>query len=187
MTNLEHLAQLEGDARDVAAEVVRRWPSAVITSSKRDVAAQAVAMAKNVARQRTWILGDAHAEPPIRATYRWSKAALLCHDWSMHNMDATTANLAAAFARLLGELPTSELVKLSRHLAPYTQGAHAFDLHPMLTTLGEQQAAAKTRDPELTPDGAEACAYLAGEAHSRGGTFLTREGEQTIWHWQAKD
>lgn len=185
MTNVEHLAQLEGDARDVAVEACRRFPGFVITSSRRDVQRQALAMAGNCFKQRSWVLGDAHAEPPIRATYRWSKAAMLCHDWSLSHPEALEHELAAAFADLLNRLPVSELVKLSRHLAPVTAGAHAFDARPLLTALGEQQRAAGSLDPEFTEEGLEICAFLAEEAAKRGGTFLTREGKLLVLHWQA--
>lgn len=187
VTNVEHLAQLEGDAREVGEGLVRRFPTAVIVSSKRDIQRQALAMAGNCVRQRNWILGDAHAEPPVKATYRWSKAAMICHDWSVHHPAALEHELAAAFAHLLNQLPVTELVKLSRHLAPVTAGAHALDVRPMLTELGAQQAAAGMLDPELTDVGREVRSYLQTEAHARGGTFLEREGSLVIWHWQAKD
>lgn len=186
MTNVEHLAQLEGDAREVGEGLVKRWPSAVITSSRRDIQRQAIAMAGNCMRQRTWILGDAHAEPPVKATYRWSKAAMLCHDWSVSHPEALEHELAAAFAHLLNQLPVTELAKLSRHLAPLTAGAHALDVRPMLTEHGEEQAAAGMLHPELTEIGLEVHAYLQAEATARGGVFLEREGNLVIWHWQSK-
>lgn len=187
MTNVEHLAQLEGDAREVAEGACRRWPGFVIVSSRRDVQRQALAMAGNVAKQRTWILGDATATPPIDPTYRWSKAAQICHDWAIANPKAREHELAAAFAGMLNTLPVSELAKMSRHLAPITAGAHAFDARPLLTPHGQAQLAAGSLDPELTTEGREIADYLRAEAAARGGTFLTREGKIVVHHWQARD
>lgn len=185
MTNVEHLAQLEGDAREVAEQACRRFPGFVIVSSRRDVQRQALAMAGNVARQRSWILGDAKASPPVPATYKWSKAAQLCHDWAIANPAALEHELAAAFADMLNRLPVSELVKMSRHLAPVTAGARAFDARPLLTELGKQQLAAGSLEPELTLEGKLLAAFLESEAERLGGTFLKREGKLVVWHWQA--
>lgn len=189
VNNTSHLAQLEGDARAVATEGCRRWPDFVITSSKRDVQTQAVAMARNVARQRTWILGDAHTA----GTYRYSLCAKLLHDWAVSNPHALEHEVAAAFAHLMEGLPTSELEKLSSHLAPYAQGAHAFDVLPLLTAIGAEQARKVaagelpvTFPVEFTPEGTEICNFLAAEAKRLGATFLTREGKLVICHWQAK-
>jgi hypothetical protein len=186
LTNVQHLAQLEGDARAVGEDLVRRWPTAVIVSSRRDVEHQAAAMAGNCIRQRDWILGNDHTV----GTYRWSKAAQLCHDWSLSHVDANGYELAAAFAHLLNALPVSELVKLSRHLAPVTAGAHALDVRPMLTALGESQAATWRHGqpyPEMSDVGREVHAFLQAEAVARGGLFLESEGNVVVWHWQAKD
>ncbi len=169
MTNAEHIAQLAGDAKDVATETCRRFPKSVITSSRRDIQRQALSMAANCVKQRTWILGDAHAEPPIKATYKWSKAAMLCHNWSVSHPDAREHELAAAFVHELERLPLDELAKMSKHLAPATAGARAFDLRP-----------------DHSPQGLECKAFLHAEAARRGGTFLEREGNLEIWHWQAK-
>lgn len=185
-SNLVHLAQLEGDARDVATEACRRFSAFVITSSKRDVQRQAVNMARNVVRQRTW----------IAETYKPSHAAQLCHAWATDhdNAGAQVHEIAAAFATLLNGLPTSELVKLSRHLAPYSQGAHAFDAQPLLTERGARTAKRiaagelpRTTPVEYTDEGKAICAFLEAKALELGGRFLPIEGLLVINHWQARD
>lgn len=188
MGNIQHLAQLAGDARAVATSTVTRFPFVVIVSSRRDLQAQAIAMASNCVHQRDWILGDAHAEPPVKATYRWSKAAMLCHDWSVHHLEAKEHELAAAFAHLLNQLPVSELCKLSAHLAPVTAGAEAFDISPrnLVTAKGLEQLDAGELSPEWSAEGIEVLAHLEAEAIRLGGTFLRVESKRVVLHWQAK-
>jgi hypothetical protein len=177
VTNVEHLAQLEGDARAVAEEACRRFAGFVLVSSRRDIQGQAVAMAERVFRQRDW----------ISATYKPSRAADLCNAWSMANKLARKHELAAAFAGILNALPVSELVKMSRHLAPVTAGAHAFDARPLLTERGKKQMSDGRLDPELTDEGLEVVLYLSAEAKARGGLFLMVEGRAVVHHWQARD
>lgn len=142
----------------------------VIVSSRRDIGSQALAMARNCFRQRDWILGNLRATPIVRATYRWSRAAALCHDWSLQHPKASETELAAAFTYELARLPLDELAKLSKHLAPVTAGARAFDVRP-----------------DHSPAGQECKAFLRSEAARLGGTFLEHEGSLEIWHWQAKE
>ena len=168
MTNAEHLARLEGAAFAVATDYLQTFPGAVLLSSARDVQGQAVAMARNCFRQRTWILGDPHAEPPIKATYRWGRAAMLCHDWSVTHPTAPLVDIASAFTGILSALPREELEKLSRHLVPPGAKARAFDTQPF--------------DDEREP---AQVAWLTEQARVRGGVFLTQEGELKVFHWQA--
>lgn len=184
MGNAEHLAQLEGDAREVAEEACRRFAGFAIASSRRDVRSQAVAMAGNVARQRTWILGDA----TTKATYRWSKCAHLLHGWAVGHQKASEIEIAKAFTDIMNGLPTSELCKLSAHLAAAPDGAHAFDVktEPLLTPKGRAQKASGSLEPEWSETGLAVLEYLGQEAKARGGTLLTREGKLLVIHWQAK-
>lgn len=168
MSNVVHLAQLEGDAREVATEMVKRWPDVVINDSRRDPNEQAERMAKNCMLERYFILGG--GPRAVKGTYVWSRASQLCHDISVNQPSLTTLSaLKTAFAQALLTLPTSELRKISKHLAPVTAGAHAFDVQPG------------------GPHDTEVCAYLASEAQRRGGRFLTVEAGLVRRHWQARD
>ncbi len=167
--NESHLAQLEGDAFAVATAACGRYPTMKIVSSKRDVRSQADAMARRCEHERDWILGDPNRVPPKKATYKWSKAAQLCHAWSLGHPAATLVEMALAFRKILEALPADELAKVSKHLAPTGGKARAFDVLP---DHGKEGLACK--------------AFLGAEALRLGGTFLEREGDQEVWHWQAK-
>lgn len=167
VTNVEHLAQLSGDAREVGTELCRRWPDTVITDSRRSPQTQALRMAKNCAVNRFWILGKPDSgQKPV---YKWSVGVQRCHDWSVRHQAAPMQDIAAAFVMILNGLPLDELARISKHLAPVTAGARALDIRAVHDD---------TRAARL--------AYLHGEAAARGGTFLETEGGLEIWHWQAR-
>lgn len=167
--NESHLAQLEGDALAVASATCRRYPGAKIVSSKRDVRSQADAMARRCEHERDWILGDESRVPPKKPTYKWSKASSLCHQYSTTHPKVSLVDLALAFRAILEALSPDELAKMSKHLAPTGGAARAFDVLP-----------------DHSADGLACKAFLHAEALRLGGTFLEREGDQEVWHWQAK-
>ncbi len=159
---------LEGDALAVAEDITKRWPDVKITSGRRTLSAQALAMAKNVARDRERLrkLSPHLTERPskwIAQTYAGGRIVEECQDWVDRFPNADTSAMATRFATVMSMFPSDELRRLSRHLT-----GEALDVQPMTGAAGEELLNA-----------------LKDWAFRKGGKFLTREGSLVIWHWQA--
>lgn len=112
---------LTGKALKAATELLAKYPDAVITSGRRNVTEQAMAMAKNIVADRKFIV----------KTYVTCKAALACQQWIDEHPTAEQREIQIGIGALLRELPSSELGKLSKHL-----GGLAFDIQPVDGTPG---------------------------------------------------
>lgn len=137
MKNEEIIASLNDVARGVAMDFLGRFPAAVFTSGRRDIADQAEAMAANVVLNRNW----------IRETYRVSPLSTACQNHvNLLGPHLTQEDLANGFRAIMLLADLGELRALSWHLA-----GDAFDVQPT-TELQEhadylrQLAAARISD-----------------------------------------
>ncbi len=105
-------------AKAAAYELRRLHPEVVFTSGRRDKAAQARAMASNVAKKRKWIV----------ETYRESAARAACQTWVDDHPAATTeAQIQEGLLSVFNSLPADQLGGLSKHLS-----GNAFDVQPLV-------------------------------------------------------
>lgn len=160
---------LTGEALDVANDITKRWPNVKITSGRRTIAEQALAMAKNIDKDRTRLrkLSPHLSERPskwIAQTYSGGRIAEECQDWVDRHPNAPVEAMATRFATIMAMFPPEELRRMSRHLT-----GEALDVAPMSGAEGEEVINA-----------------LKDWAFRKAGKFLTREGALVVWHWQAK-
>jgi hypothetical protein len=107
-----------------AARLLRKaHPSVVFTSGRRDLRAQARAMAQNVSKAgRDW----------IAKTYKPSAARAALIAWlESHPHIRYWGPMAQGFVGVLMKLPPDEVAKISRHL-----GGLAFDVSPVSGATG---------------------------------------------------
>jgi hypothetical protein len=103
-------------AEEAAKILKAKHPEIEFTSGRRDIHAQAHAMAANVVslKDRKW----------IGKTYL---AAKKCQAWvDAHPSAKTVAALTAGLEKVMKEMPEAELTKISRHLT-----GRAFDVRPV--------------------------------------------------------
>lgn len=108
---------LVGAAAKVAGEMLAMFPGVVITSGRRSVAEQALAMARNVSRNRNWI-AETYKAPLCRAAQE-------CHAIAQKCPDAQTGTLAHRFAAAIEAQSAAEQRKLTKHIT-----GEAFDVRP---------------------------------------------------------
>jgi len=114
---------LSAVARIAAYVLKKKHPTVVFTSGRRDRAAQAHAMAANVAVNRNW----------IRETYLSCPACTQCQDWiDDHPEKIVQDEIAAGLHTVLELLTDPELARLSKHLS-----GDAFDVQPVVTNAAE--------------------------------------------------
>lgn len=188
--NAQKLAELGGDALEVAATVVARWPGVRITSAARDFRDQARAMAHNACAQR-----DNPKTPRyerlqwIAATYRPSAAALALQSWFVQHPDASEPDVVAGFTHLMSGMQPNELRALSKHIV-ICERDEGDGTEPM--RIDDRALAVDFSIPkhDATPEelaiDEKMCAFLLAQASARGGRFLTREGGLVRRHWQAR-
>lgn len=104
-------------AKAAAYELKRLHPTVIFTSGRRDKVAQARAMARNIVKNRRWVV----------QTYSDTEARAACQRWVDDHPEATTQNqiqegLESVFNNLTGE----QLGKLSKHFS-----GEAFDVQPV--------------------------------------------------------
>lgn len=159
---------LTGDAQDCARDISKRFPSVKLTSGRRSVSEQALAMAKNVCKDRDRLRKLApHVPRPskwIVQTYSNARIANECQDWIDRHADAPESTMANAFVGIISAFDADEQRRLSRHLT-----GDAFDVAPMTGAVG-----------------GEVIDALKDWAVRKGGRFLSREGALVVWHWQAR-
>lgn len=114
---------LQGDALAVALDITKRFPEAKITSGRRTISEQALAMAENSARNRNW----------IRETYSLGRAATECQDWVDRHPSADKRAMATAFCTIIAALPPDDQRRLSRHLT-----GEALDIKPIVGGIAEE-------------------------------------------------
>lgn len=115
-TNLEIIQGLADIARGLALDFLGRFPEAVFTSGRRDIADQAEAMAANVVLNRNW----------IRETYRISPLSAACQSHVNElGPHLTQEDLANGFRAVMNLSDPSQLRLLSWHLI-----GQAFDIQP---------------------------------------------------------
>jgi hypothetical protein len=133
-----------------------KFPDAVMTSGRREIADQARAMARNVAENRRW----------IARTYKYPlcKVARALQLWVDAHAKATEEQIREAFVMVMRRFSREELAKLSVHFLGL-----AFDVMPI---GGERGEAMKEE--------------LRALAFELGGLFLESEGGRTVWHLQFK-
>jgi len=157
---------LVGDALACAEDITKRF-GAKLTSGKRTISEQALAMAKNVVKDRERLRKlDPYTVRPskwIVNTYNTARIANECQDWVDRHPDAPESTMANAFCMVIAAFPPDEQRRLSRHLT-----GEALDVEPMTGARGEELMNA-----------------LKDWAVRKGGRFLTREGALVVWHWQA--
>lgn len=162
------IATLTGDARACADAVAKQFPSVKFTSGRRTISEQALAMAKNVCKDRDRLRKLApHVPRPskwIVQTYSNARIANECQDWVDRNPDAAESGMANKFCVIISMFDDDEKRRLSRHLT-----GDAFDVQPIIGGDGEAVLDA-----------------LKDWAVRKGGRFLSSEGGLVVWHWQAK-
>lgn len=160
---------LVGDALAVAEDISKRFPNAKITSGRRTIAEQALAMAKNVAkdRERMRKVSPLLAERPskwIESTYAGGRVVEECQDWVDRHPNADVSVMGTAFASIISMFPEDDQRRMSKHLT-----GEALDVEPVIGA-----------------DGEELLKVLKDWAFRKGGRFLSSEGALIVWHWQAK-
>lgn len=113
---------LTGNALKAATELILKHPDAVITSGRRNVTEQAMAMAKNIIADRRFIV----------KTYVASKISMACQQWVDEHPTASQREVQVGIGALLRTFSSNDLAKLSKHL-----GGMAFDVRPEDGTVGE--------------------------------------------------
>lgn len=181
--NMSKLAELGGDALEVASHAVTAWPGVRIASAARDYKQQARDMAQNACAQR-----DNPKTPPadrlkwIQDTYWPSIAAMALQHWFEQRPNASEPDVVDGFLHLMRGLAPNELRALSKHIVMRERDEG--DGTAGLTIDDRAQAVdfdyvAGERDDAL-------CAYLIEQAHARGGRFIPKEGKLIRRHWQAR-
>jgi|ERR1700680_4105296 len=115
---------LIGSAAAAAVLLENEFPDVVFTSGRRDLAAQAHAMASNVvAAGRDW----------ISRTYLPSEACSACQGWvDSHPETDAIADVAAGLLSVLEPFGDDQLCRLSKHLS-----GQAFDVAPITGPRGD--------------------------------------------------
>ncbi len=188
--NTAKLAELQGDALEVAAHVVSTWPTLRITSAARDYRDQARAMAQNACARR-----DDPKTPHddrlawIKDTYWPSIAALALQKWFETHPHASEPDVVDGFTHLMSGLQPNELRALSKHIVIRERdegdgtGPCCIDDRACAFDIGAPRIDAT---PEELAVDAAACEYMLEQARLRGGKFLPKEGGLPRRHWQAK-
>lgn len=132
------------------------YPSVVYLSGRRDLDAQAHAMACQVATDRRW----------IGKTYL--HAALLQTAVEFHPECTTVEQIQELLRQTMRGMSDEELAHVSDHLA-----GNAVDLLPM-----------EDGDGQFTPVGQQVYTWIHNCPETK--SFLTREGGKTIWHWSCR-
>ena len=148
--------QLSPTMANRAGQLLYAYPSVVYLSGRRDVAAQAHAMACEVVTDRAW----------IGKTY--IHAALLQTAVDVHPECQTVEQLTNLLRDTMVGMSSLELASVSDHLA-----GNAVDLVPMEDASGQ-----------MTPTGHLVYTWIHDCPDTK--TFLMREGEKVIWHWSVK-
>lgn len=182
--NTAKLAELGGDALEVATHVVTKWPGIRIVSAARDYKDQARAMAQNACARRD----NPKTEPDDRLrwiadTYWPSIAALALQKWFEEHPRASEPDVVAGFAHLMSGMQPKELRALSKHIV-MRERDEGDGCEPC--KIDDRACAVDFAVPSVEAVDEELCTYLAHEARERGGKFLTREGGLVRRHWQAK-
>lgn len=182
--NTSKLAELQGDALEVASTVVHRWPGVRITSAARDFKDQARAMAQNACARRDSLKTAADDKYTwIKDTYWPSIAALALQRWFEQHPHASEPDVVAGFTHLMSGLQPVELRALSKHIVIRERdegdGTGAVCIDDRACAVDFAKHDDEAIDQEL-------CAYLLEEARMRKGKFLDHEGGLVRRHWQAK-
>ena len=107
--------KLTGKAQQGAEALLKAHPDVQFTSGRRDLSAQARAMASNVVSKRDW----------IKKTYKAGKASAACQKWVDEHPDAKSKDdIAAGLLETLTSLG-SAAGTISKHLT-----GEAFDVQP---------------------------------------------------------
>jgi hypothetical protein len=181
--NAAKLAELGGDALEVAAHAVAEWPGVKITSAARDYKEQARSMAQNACAQRDGAkLTDPSRLKWIADTYWPSIAAMALQQWFEQHPTASEPDVVDGFVHLMRGLAPNELRALSKHIVMRER-----DEGDGTTGICIDDRA-QAVDFEYVPGDRDIalCTYLSDEARARGGKFLPHEGKLTRRHWQAK-
>jgi len=139
-----------------AGQLLVAYPSVVYLSGRRDVAAQAHAMACQVVTDRHW----------IGKTYL--HAALLQTAVDYHPECRTVEQITALLRETMVGMSSLELASVSDHLA-----GNAVDLVPLEDASGQ-----------FTTTGQAVYQWIHDCPDTK--TFLMREGGKVIWHWAVK-
>lgn len=108
--------QLAPVAKKAATILQTKHPKIQFTSGRRDIHAQAHAMARNVAKKRKW----------IEQTYL---AGAKLQQWVDQHPEAKTVDaITTGLEQTMNNMPKPELLKISRHLV-----GKAFDVRPVTT------------------------------------------------------
>ena len=106
-------------ARNAAYALKKAHPSVQFTSGRRNKEEQALAMARNVVKNRKW----------IEQTYISSTLRTKCQQWVDNNPEKKTqAEITAGLVSVLNEAADADLGKFSKHLS-----GEAFDVQPVET------------------------------------------------------
>jgi hypothetical protein len=118
--------KLNETARQAAYSLKAKHPGIIFTSGRRDKADQARAMARNVVKNRKWIV----------QTYKPTPVSAACQDWVDQNPDATSqADIASGLESVLDGFTDQELRQLSLHLS-----GDAFDVQPVTENADQIKA-----------------------------------------------
>lgn len=179
--NTAKLAELGGDALEVATLAVTRFPGTKIVSAARDYKEQARAMAQNACARRD------DPKTPSDDRYKWiidtywpSVAALTLQKWFEQRPHASEPDVVDGFTHMMTGFPGNELRALSKHIVirERVEGDGEVGL------CVDDRAEAVDFEPR---DGDVAfCGFLQDQATARGGKFLMKEGGLVRRHWQAK-
>lgn len=98
---------LNPNPRRAAEAIQRLHPDIVFTSGRRDLHAQARAMARNVFRDPLF----------MEVTYKPGRAKMLLEHWLREHPDATEQDMVEGFTVVLGGMEQLALAQLSRHFS----------------------------------------------------------------------
>ena len=116
-------------ARAAAYRLKQQFPDVVFTSGRRDIAAQARAMASNVVSNPKW----------IGQTYLANDASQACQKWVDDHPEATTKDeIAAGLLSVFNSLADEQVGQISKHLT-----GEAFDVQPVTENADAITAAIK--------------------------------------------
>lgn len=114
------VAGLCASAREALATLVKQHPRVVVTSARRDSAAEAHAWAENIARRRGWMrILKAHTRPELVRAQQWI-------DSHWRHLGAGEQRVAAIQAELISSFAELDDATLAT-IAPHAAG-RAFDL-----------------------------------------------------------
>jgi hypothetical protein len=139
-----------------ATDLLEAFPTVVYLSGRRDLDAQAHAMACQVVTDRRW----------IGKTYL--HAALLQTAVDFHPECVTVEQIQELLRQTMRGMSDDELAHVSDHLA-----GNAVDIMPM-----------EDADGQFTPTGHAVYTWIHNCLDTK--TFLMREGGKVIWHWATR-